>query len=403
MRILFCNYEYPPIGGGGGAINALLAEQLALRHEVSVLTSQALGTPAESVENGVRVLRMPVLLRRQLAVASLPSMFTYIVQGVLRGHRRLRGPPFDLINTHFVLPSGPVGDALARFSGLPNVLSLHGGDVFDPSKWISPHRHAPLRSWVRYLLRRADHVVGQSTDTIANVHRIYAPDLPVTRIPLGIRRPPPGEARRADYGLADDRVLLVTIGRLVPRKSVDQLIALMVDLPPAAHLLIVGDGPKMPQLRSQAAEAGLSDRVSFLGMVPEADKFHLLRMADLFVSTSQHEGFGLVFLEAMACGLPVVCYDRGGQTDFLEDGTTGRLAPADDRAALTRCLRALIERPALRRTIGSRNQQLVEAYFIEHCAAQYEQLFEQVITLHRAPAQAADEVASLQRSMRRSR
>jgi len=59
--------------------------------------------------------------------------------------------------------------------------------------------------------------------------------------------------------------------------------------------------------------------------VPEEHKFRLLRIADVFVSTSQHEGFGLVFLEAMACGLPVVCYDRGGQIDFLEDRTTGHL------------------------------------------------------------------------------
>jgi glycosyltransferase involved in cell wall biosynthesis len=399
MRILFCNYEYPPIGGGGGAINALLAEQLAFRHEVTVLTSQALGTAPESVENGVRVLRVPVLLRRQLAVANLPSMFVYMVQGVLHGHRRLRSERFDLINTHFVLPSGPVGDALARFSGLPNVLSLHGGDVFDPSKRISPHRHALLRSWVRYLLRRADHVVGQSNDTIANLHRIYDPDLLVTRIPLGIRRPPPGVAARADYGLSADQVVLITLGRLVPRKSVDQLIALMAELPPTTRLLVVGEGPRLSQLRSQAAEAGVADRVNFLGLVSEEDKFRLLRMSDVFVSTSQHEGFGLVFLEAMACGLPVVCYDRGGQTDFLENGATGRLAPADDRLALTRELRGLIEQPAERARIGASNRQRVQAFFIEHCAAQYEQLFEHVIALHRSP-QSTDQIPPLPRSMR---
>jgi glycosyltransferase involved in cell wall biosynthesis len=403
MRILFCNYEYPPFGGGGGAVNALLAERLATRHEVTVLTSQGPGVAPESVENDVRVLRVPVLLRRQRAVANLPSMFAYMVQGVRRGRDLLRAERFDLINTHFVLPTGPAGDALARFSGLPNVLSLHGGDIYDPSKWISPHRHALLRAWVRYLLRRADHVVGQSADTIANVHRFYAPDLPVTRIPLGIRRPPPGEARRSDHGLSADQVLLVTVGRLVPRKAVDQLIALMVELPPSAHLLVIGDGPKAPQLQRQAAELGLGSRVSFLGLVSEDDKFRLLRMADLFVSTSEHEGFGLVFLEAMACGLPVVCYDRGGQTDFLEDGTTGHVVASNDRIAFARSLSGLIERPILRRRLGSLNQERVEAYYIDHCARRYEQLFEQVIGIRRPPARVTDQSHPMKRSMRSAR
>ena len=65
MRILFCNYEYPPLGGGGGVINALLAEELATRHEVTVLTSRGMGLPAESVVNGVRIVRAPVFFRQK--------------------------------------------------------------------------------------------------------------------------------------------------------------------------------------------------------------------------------------------------------------------------------------------------------------------------------------------------
>jgi hypothetical protein len=75
MQILFCNYEYPPIGGGGGVVMAAVAAELARRgHDITVLTSRAFGLPADSVEDGVRVVRVPVLFRRQLAVANMPSM-----------------------------------------------------------------------------------------------------------------------------------------------------------------------------------------------------------------------------------------------------------------------------------------------------------------------------------------
>src|SRR5438132_747536 len=156
MRILFCNYEYPPLGGGGGVINARLAEALAQRHEVTVLTSRAFGFPLDVVEHGVRVVRVPVLARRRMATANIPSMFAYLVMGILRGRRMVAVDRYDLINTHFVLPTGPVGDALARHAGIPNVLSLHGGDLYDPAKRTSPHRHPLLRAWIRQLLRRAD-------------------------------------------------------------------------------------------------------------------------------------------------------------------------------------------------------------------------------------------------------
>lgn len=379
MRILFCNFEYPPLGGGGGVINAQLAEALAARHEVTALTSRGPGLAAESVENGVRVVRVPVLMRSQQAAASMASMFSYLPMGIRKGRQMVRSMGFDVINTHFVLPTGPVGDFLARYAKIPNVLSVHGGDLYDPSKSSSPHRHLPLRIWIRRLLKRADRVVGQSRNTLENVHRFYADGLDVLRIPLGIKRPPSGTAARRDYGFTDDQVLLATVGRLVQRKAVEQLISAMKELGPHAQLLILGDGPLRQNLQQQAAESGVAPRIHFLGHVDETDKFSILRMADLFVSTSQHEGFGLVFLEAMACALPVVCYDYGGQTDFLENGVTGNLIRLNDIRMFIESCRHLVANPGQRREMGQRNVDRVEPYFIDRCADRYEEVFAEVI------------------------
>lgn len=381
MRILFCNYEYPPLGGGGGVVMAALARELARRHEVTVITSRACGLSPEDDDHGVRVVRVPVFFRRQLAVANFPSMLAYLPSGFVRGLGFKRRASFDVVNTHFVVPTGPLGHALARWYRLPNVLSVHGGDLFDPSKTSSPHRHAPLRASVRWLLRAADDVIGQSRDTVRHVNELYGVHRPVRLIPLGIERPPVVDAAsRSTFGLPHDAFVMVTIGRLVARKATAQLVEVLAASGiPNAHLLIAGDGPDAGVIVQRAAELGVRERVHVLGQVSDREKFAALSVADAFVSTSQHEGFGLVFLEAMAFGLPVVCYDRGGQTDFLATGATGHVVRLNDTDAFAAALRALHADVEMRRRLGRHNRQLVENYFIDTCAARYESVFQAVL------------------------
>jgi glycosyltransferase involved in cell wall biosynthesis len=377
LRILFCNYEYPPLGGGGGVVMAALARQLAKRHEVTVLTSRALDLPSQSVEGGVRVLRAPVLFRKELAVANFPSMFAYLPSATLRGWN-LRRPGFDVVNTHFVVPTGPVGHTLAARYGVPHVLSVHGGDLYDPSKRSSPHRHGWLRAPIRWMLRAADQVIGQSRNTVDHVRDIYGVDREVGLIPLGIERPPTIQpAARAEFGLPENAFVAVTIGRLVARKSTEQLVAaLRASGINNAHLLIVGDGPEASMIRAAASAAGMNDRIHLLGQVSDTDKYRALSVADIFVSSSQHEGFGLVFLEAMAFGLPVVCYDHGGQTDFLRSGETGYVVPLNDLDTFTQALLDLYGQKEQRLQMGAHNREKVEAFFIDRCADAYEAIFE---------------------------
>ncbi|HEY6823373.1 MAG TPA: glycosyltransferase family 4 protein [Steroidobacteraceae bacterium] len=382
---MFCNYEYPPLGGGGGVVMAALARTLARRHEVTVLTSRMAGLPAVSMDEGATVVRVPVLFRRQLAVANLPSMLAYLPSGLWRGLQLGRERRFDVINTHFALPSGPVGDWLSNRLAVPNVLSVHGGDLFDPSKKMSPHRHAVLRAVVARLLRRADVVVAQSQDTASNVARIYGVDRSVELIPLGIDRPPrhEGGAQRAEFDLPANAFVLVTAGRIVARKACTQLIDTLGAVS-GAVLLVVGDGPEAAALMRRAVECNVADRVRMLGYVTDAVKYRAYQVADVFVSTSQHEGFGLVFLEAMAFGLPIVCYDRGGQTDFLTSPSTGAVVPLNDLGAFNEAVRSLRDAPERRAAIRRTNLLRVEDYFISRCAERYERVFERIVLAKRA-------------------
>ncbi|MEM8501004.1 MAG: glycosyltransferase family 4 protein [Pseudomonadota bacterium] len=385
MRILFCDYEYPPLGGGGGALNAWLAEELAKKHSVTVLTSGADELAADETINGVRVIRVPVYFRSRLQTANFPSMIVYLLNGWRIGRKLLREEKFDIINTFFVVPTGPVGHALARFAKIPNILSVLGGDIYDPSKRSSPHRHAPLRAAVRYLLKQSERVVGESHDVLENVRKYYLRDLETDLIPLGIPRPPKVEMARESLGLSPDDFVLITVGRLVPRKAVNQLLEVVSNIKDRKpKLIVIGGGPEEEDLQKQSKELQLEEQIVFAGHVSDSEKIGMLQLSDAYVSTSQHEGFGLVFLEGMAAGLPVVCYDHGGQTDFVHDGENGFLVKLNDQEKFQSRIEQLCVDRELYNKMSANNLSVIENYYIDKCAADYEQLFQQHIDQHTA-------------------
>jgi glycosyltransferase involved in cell wall biosynthesis len=378
MNILTFNYEYPPLGGGGGVVHALIAEELAKRHRLWVITSAFDNLPREEERAGVRILRVPVIGRRDQAAASLISMLSYPPAAWIEAARVIRRERIDVIHGHFAVPTGPASLMAAKLAHVPHVMSLHGGDIYDPSKATSPHRVAPLRSAVRWVLRGSAAVVAQSTNTRDNARRYYGFNGEIQIIPLGIRQPRVSSVDRRALGLPADRFLAITVGRLVRRKGLDVLVQSWARLEDQ-HLLIVGDGPERGRLEELVAALGLATRVHFAGRVEEQHKWQLLHAADAYVSTTMHEGFGLVYLEAMAAGIPVITFDHGGQVDFLRDGETGYLVRSGDLAALTTAIARLAAEPDRARAMGERNRQLAHNHRIEACAAEYEALFNRVL------------------------
>jgi glycosyltransferase involved in cell wall biosynthesis len=153
---------------------------------------------------------------------------------------------------------------------------------------------------------------------------------------------------------------VLSLGRLVPRKGNDTVIAAIAGVP-GADLVIAG-GPDAGQLHDDAEvarlcgiaeECGVADRVCFTGRVPHEDVPAMLSSADVVVSVPWYEPFGIVPVEAMACGKAVVVSAVGGHLDTVEDGVTGRLVPPRDPAALTGVLAELLADPGLRRKLGT--------------------------------------------------
>ncbi len=110
----------------------------------------------------------------------------------------------------------------------------------------------------------------------------------------------------------------------------------------------------------------------------EEKKYQYLSCGNLFVSSSLHEGFGIVFLEAMYCGLPIVCSFEGGQVDFLKEGKNALLVPPEDDLVLSQALKKVITSRDLQKTMQENNLKDVEKYYIQNTAANFEKLFEEV-------------------------
>ena len=367
MNILLINFEYPPLGGGGGVMTAQIAEELAKRHTVHVITTAFANTKHYEFIHGVHIHRVSVLGRTTIPTATFISLITFAPASLALGLSLTRKHAFDIINAHFVIPSGVPALMLAMIRKIPLVVTLVGGDIYDPSKGISPHRHGIFRSTIRTILRHANAITAISQDTKQRAIELHSVSQDITVIPIGLVPYPCNAIPREALGLTDTDFLCVSIGRLVPRKGYETLLDAWRNIP-NAHLLIIGDGPLRRSLQSLIDTYQLSNRVRLVGFISEQEKQGMLRTANLYVSAAQHEGFGIVFLEAMDAGLPIVAANDGGQKDFLEHGKNALLVPPHDTKKITSAVLQIMENPDLRTTIQEHNKEDVRGYYIDKTA-----------------------------------
>ena len=381
MKILIFNFEYPPLGGGGGIATKFIAEELAKHHTVHVITSRPSrrflerSTNADSnthIVRGVHVHRVPVWGRKSLAVASLLSMATYIPSAWWHGRKIAKKAEIDVINAQFVIPSGIPAMLIARRRQVPMVLSFIGGDLFDPTKGVSPHRHWWLRKLVKFISNRAVVCTAISNDTKRRAVDIHKVTRPIVVINLGIKEGScNNQQSRQQLSLPDGVKLMVSVGRLIPRKGYSCLLTALAKTA-EAHLAIIGEGPLLESLKKQADDLRIIDRVHFLGYVGEEEKMNILAQADCFISASEHEGFGIVFLEAMEAGLPIIGTWEGGQTDFLVQEQNALLVEPKSHRALAQAMNRILADDTLAKRMGEANKISVKDFYWPKVGQRYE-------------------------------
>ncbi|MCD0423654.1 glycosyltransferase [Rubrivivax sp. JA1024] len=244
----------------------------------------------------------------------------------------------DLIDAHFAYPDGYAATLLGRWLGVPVTITLRGTEqrqAHDPA----------LAPKLRAALQRATQVfaVSESLRQVALGLGIAADKVRVVGNGVDLARfnPLPRAEARAALGLAADAPVLVSVGGLCERKGfhrvIERLPALRERFPGLVYLVVGGPSPEGdlgPQLRAQVAAAGLGDAVRFLGPLPPDALRGPLSAADVFVLATRNEGWANVFLEAMACGLPVVTTAVGGNAEVVCRAELGHVVPFGDGPAL---------------------------------------------------------------------
>lgn len=301
--------------------------------------------PALEMQQGIRVhhprfLSLPGVLRRLDGWAMAVASYWLL--------RRLKAGGARLIDAHFAYPDGEAATRLGRWLDLPVTITLRGTEV--------PHSRNPvLRRHLVRALKAATRVfsVSDSLRRLALELGVAPEKTEVVGngVDTDVFHPVERAAARTRYGLPADARVLVSVGGLVERKGMHRVIACLPALVarhPDLHYLIVGgpgpEGDMRPELDALVAQLGLEGRVHFLGALPPAELKWPLSAADVFVLATRNEGWANVFLEAMACGLPVVTTDVGGNAEVVCRPELGTVVPFGDAAALEQALDAALAR-----------------------------------------------------------
>ncbi|MET0235653.1 MAG: glycosyltransferase [Kibdelosporangium sp.] len=364
MRIAMVSEHASPLAALGevdaGGQNLHVAELSAalcrIGHEVSVFTRRdAPDLPSEVVTpQGYRVVHVGAGPPEKIAKDDLlPHMGDFA--SILRD--QLRASPPDVVHSHFWM-SGLASLLAARDLDIPVVQTFHALGAVKRRHQGKADTSPPERIAIERMIgRQATRVAATCTDEQYELTRMGVPRSRISVVPCGVDIEQFTPAlRRAGRG---DRTRIVTVGRMVPRKGFETVIAAL-PLLPGTELIIaggpvkskLGDCRQAQALLAMAQELGVGDRVRLTGQVDRRQMPGLLRSADAVVCAPWYEPFGIVPLEAMACGVPVAATAVGGLLDTVVDRSTGLHVPPRNPVVLANALTQLLDDDVINETYG---------------------------------------------------
>jgi glycosyltransferase involved in cell wall biosynthesis len=340
MKLLCLNYEYPPLGGGGGVVGKGLAEELVKAgHEVDLVTTRMKGLPKTEIIGGVNIHRVRCVRRHHHYTTTL-ELITVIYPSFRKALTLIRDNRYDMIHTHFIYPTGLVSYLLHKVTKLPYVITVHGSDVpgYNPDRFQLAHK---LSHWLWQAIVRDSAGLVCPSNHIKRLVRLYT-DHRATIIPNGITvKPAPG---------VDKKNQMLVVSRLFKRKGVQFLLKAIRDMDTDWRVLIAGDGPYLNALKALAT--GVRPKVEFLGYVRGEPLQDLYDSSKIFVFPSLSENFPVVLLEAMEAGCAILASDIDSCREVI--GDAGVTTPAASVRHLREALKHLMHNQAEIQRLGER-------------------------------------------------
>lgn len=367
MRIVLIPSSYVPVTGGLQTVTSALARSLKARgHEVGVITNRyPTKLATEDIVDEVPITRWHFLFPRFEQLKSL--RFDLFLAGIfifpltlLRLWLRLRRERPDVVNVHFVHATGLFVLLCRRLMKFRLVVSLHGDDVeglpgrpqFDRWLFRSLLRAADVvTACSRYLLDRAVETEQDAAEKGCVIHN-------------GVEVQPENNDQI-------EQLSVVAAGRLVPKKGFDVLLrAFASGHHKTSRLALIGDGPERDHLKQLARSLGLNGEVSFHGAGDHTETLNAMRRASVVAIPSLQEPFGMVALEGMALGKPIVASRVGGLPEVLEGAEVVLVQPGD-AAALATAITDALDRSKRDPNFGQRNRELAAKFSTARMVEQY--------------------------------
>ena len=337
--------------------------------------AQFAATPRFEHRNGLDVHHPRYLLLPKVGMNLAPYTMAL---GALPTVRRLQreGFDFDLIDAHYYYPDGVAAGLLAKWLGKPFFVTARGTDLN-----LIPEYPFP-RKLILKTASAASGSIGVCKALIDSLEQLGADPVKLHTLRNGVDlerfTPEPRELARQRLGLQTQGSYLLSVGHLIERKGHHIAIEALVALP-GVTLLIAGSGPEERALKSLASRLGVSDRVHWAGVVPQAELRWWYSAADVLTLCSSREGWANVLLEAMACGTPVIATDIWGTSEVVSSEAAGRLMERRDARALADAWQDLMSAMPAR----AATRQYAEGFSWNATTQGQLQLFESVV--HAAP------------------
>ena len=364
MRICFFSRRYfPAISGMSVYAQNLLRELVALGHEVTMVSqyrgdeagTRVYGGGPPPPVPGVRVIGLEALGEQERPVANFERDIETMVQTAVAEHARV---PFDLLHAQYGYPTGLAALETSKRLGLPNVVSIQGGD----GHWVGVNCCETHREAMKVVLDHAGALLIGSRSFAEEVHENHGtPPGRFTIVPGAVdaARFRPREDWRAGEWIDPAHPTILYHGRVDRRKGALDLLDAFATLRRRGHplargarLLYSGIGPDSAAVSERVQALQLNDAFTSLGYVDYADVPAVYRRADLFASPTYSEGFSNTILEAMSAGLPIASCHAVGVVDCLRDGENGLLVQPGDIHALADALGRLLDDAPLRRRLA---------------------------------------------------